>query len=92
MENHTINGGLGSAVAELMAENGIGKKLTRIGLRDTYAHGASRPYLMKEYHLDAMSLVQAIERLIGEELHIVEKDLAAVQIQPFHSAAKAEAL
>ena len=92
MENHTINGGLGSAVAELMAENGIGKKLTRIGLQDTYAHGASRPYLMKEYHLDAMSLVQAIERLIGEELHIVEKDLAAVQIQPVHSAAKAEAL
>jgi transketolase len=92
MENHTVIGGLGSAVAELMAENGIGKRLVRLGLQDTYAHGASRSYLMKEYHLDAISLVQAIEKLIGEELHIKENDLAEVRIQPVHSAAKAEAL
>jgi transketolase len=92
MENHTVIGGLGSAVAELMAGNGLGKKLIRLGLQDTYAHGASRAYLMKEYHLDAISLTQAIESLIGEELHISENDLAAVHIQPVHSAAKAEAL
>jgi transketolase len=66
--------------------------LIRLGLQDTYAHGASRAYLMKEYHLDAISLTQAIESLIGEELHISENDLAAVHIQPVHSAAKAEAL
>src|SRR5690606_12115542 len=42
MENHSIIGGLGSAVAELMAEHGVGKKLVRIGLKDTYAHGASK--------------------------------------------------
>ncbi len=92
MENHTVVGGLGSAVAELMAENAVGKKLTRMGLQDTYAHGASRHYLMKEYHLDAISLVQAIGKLIGEELSIGEPDLAAVHIEAVHSAAKAEAL
>ena len=37
MENHTIVGGLGSAVAEVMAENAIGVPLRRIGLKDTYA-------------------------------------------------------
>ena len=46
-ENHTIVGGLGSAVAERIAERGLGKRLVRVGLRDTYAHGASRPYLAR---------------------------------------------
>ena len=92
MENHTIIGGLGSAVAETMAENGIGKKLVRIGLRDVFAHGASRPYLMREYGLDALALVRTIEKLLGEPLGIDEKDLQAVRLQAVHSQAKAEAL
>lgn len=92
MENHTIIGGLGSAAAEVMAENGIGKKLVRIGLRDKYAHGASRPYLMKKYGLDALALVRAVESLTGESFGLGEDDLAAIRLTAVHSAAKAEAL
>lgn len=92
MENHTIIGGLGSAVAEVMAEEGLARKLLRIGLKDTYAHGASRHYLMKEYHLDAISLVRSVERLLDERLHITEDDLATVRLEPVHSEARAEAL
>ncbi len=92
MENHSIVGGLGSAVAELMAEAGAGKKLVRIGLRDVYAHGASRHYLMKEYGLDAISLVGAVEGLVGQRFGLTEDDLAAVRLQAVHSEAKAEAL
>ncbi|HET6597247.1 MAG TPA: transketolase C-terminal domain-containing protein [Anaerolineales bacterium] len=92
MENHLITGGLGSAVAEVMAEHGIGKKLVRLGLRDQYAHGASRPYLMKKYGLDAMALVHAVEGLLGKEFHLSEEDLAGVRLNAMHSAAKAEAL
>ncbi|NDJ60911.1 MAG: transketolase [Chloroflexi bacterium] len=92
MENHTIVGGLGSAVAELMAEAGVGKKLLRLGLKDTYAHGASRHYLMKEYHLDAISLVNAVETLTDRQFGISEGDLAEVRLQAVHSEAKAEAL
>jgi transketolase len=92
MENHTIVGGLGSAVAEVMAEAGAGKKLVRIGLKDVFAHGASRPYLMHEYGLDALALVRAVEKLIGESLGIEEPELQAIRLQPVHSAAKAEAL
>ncbi len=92
LENHTIVGGLGSAVAEIIADNGLGKKLVRLGLRDTYAHGASRPYLMKTYHLDAISLARAVEQLTGQQTGITEADLAEVRIQAVHSAAKAEAL
>jgi transketolase len=92
MENHTIVGGLGSEVAELMAENAVGKKLRRIGLRDTFAHGGSRPYLTKKYGLDAMALVRAAEELAGAALAITEADLAGVRIEAVHSQAKAEAL
>lgn len=92
MENHTVIGGLGTAVAEVMAEHGLGKKLIRIGLQDTYAHGASRHYLMKEYGLDAISLVHAIEKLIGKQLNITDEDLAQVRLEATHSEAKAEAL
>jgi len=92
MENHIIIGGLGSEVAEVMAENGVGKKLVRIGLQDTYAHGASRPYLMRTHGLDAMALVQKTEQMIGEKLNITEADLMAVRLDNVHSEAKAEAL
>ena len=92
MENHTIIGGLGSEVAEVMAENGVGKKLVRIGLQDTYAHGASRPYLMRIYGLDALALVKKVEALLGENLNITEEDLMAVRLDALHSDAKAEAL
>ncbi|MDO9087643.1 MAG: transketolase C-terminal domain-containing protein [Anaerolineaceae bacterium] len=92
MENHTIVGGLGSAVAEVLADHGIGKRLKRIGLKDTFAHGASRPYLMREYELDALSLVHAVEEMVGHELDITETDLQTVRLEAVHSTAKAEAL
>ncbi len=92
MENHTIVGGVGSAVAEIMAENAIGKPLKRIGLKDTFAHGASRPYLMREYELDALALVKTVEDLIGHDLDITETDLQTVRLEAVHSIAKAEAL
>lgn len=92
MENHLANGGLGSAVAETIAEHGIGKKLVRIGLQDTYAHGASRTYLMKKYNLDALALVHAVEQLTRESFGLTEEDLSAVRLSEVHSAAKAEAL
>ncbi len=76
MENHSIIGGLGTAVAELMAEAeaGAGNKLVRIGLKDVYAHGASRSYLMKEYGLDATALVRVVESLLGSSLELSFED------------------
>ncbi|SEL05963.1 transketolase [Colwellia chukchiensis] len=92
MENHSIIGGLGSAVAELMAEHAIGKPLIRLGLKDMYAHGASKNYLMKEYGLDAISLVKGVEELLNKSLNINEADLENVRIEDANSSAKVEAL
>lgn len=92
MENHSIIGGLGSAVAEVMAENGISAPLQRIGLKDTYAHGASQKYLMAEYEMDAPALIRAVEKALGKKLNIDESELNQQRSVDVHSSAKAEAL
>ena len=92
MENHSIMGGLGSAVAEVMAENKISVGLKRIALNDTYAHGASQKYLISEYGIDAKALVEAIENILGTKLGIEEVDLSTSRIASLHSSAKVEAL
>ncbi len=59
-ENHSITGGLGSAVAETLAEAGLPRPLRRIGLNDTYAEGAkTAPYLFTKYGLSTQHLVDA---------------------------------
>ncbi len=92
MENHAILGGLGTEIAELMADHGVSKQLIRMGLKDCFAHGASRHYLMKEYGFDSLSLIKQVETLLGTSFNISEDDLAAVRIEPIHSDAKPEAL
>jgi transketolase len=60
-ENHTVVGGLGSAVAEALAEAGAGCRLRRVGLRDTFAEGAlSAHHLFQTYHLTTQSIVDAV--------------------------------
>ena len=92
IENHTIIGGLGTIIAEKMVENKISKNLIKLGLNDTFAHGASKHYLMKEYGFDALSIINATEKLIGSSLNINENDLSKIDIEPMHSLSKPEAL
>ncbi|GHV39946.1 transketolase [Synergistales bacterium] len=92
LENHSVVGGLGSALAECMAEYGAGKPLRRLGLQDTFAHGASRRYLMREYGLDAMALIAAAENITGERFAIDEASLTETYTPAAHSGAKPEAL
>jgi transketolase len=92
VENHTTIGGLGTCVADLLAEHGVGKRLKKLGLFDTYAHGAGQQYLMKEYNLDAISIVHNVEEMLGEHFNVTEQDLEAVRISDFAAAGQLEAL
>ena len=62
IENGTVIGGLGTCVAEVMAENAIGQPLIKVGLQDAYAHGASKMYLLEHYHMDALTLIKGVEK------------------------------
>ena len=57
-ENHSVVGGLGKAVAEALAEAGIGVPLRRVGVQDRFAESGSRPYLFAKYGLDAATVVR----------------------------------
>lgn len=92
LENHVTEGGIGSLLAEIMADNGVGKRLVRLGLKDTYAHGGSRGYLMKYYGLDATALVAGVEDLLDTQLGITEDDLTTARVDAVHSTVKAEGL
>jgi transketolase len=92
MENHSTLGGLGSCVAQAMLEHNVAKKLLKIGIQDTFMHGASKNYLMQEYRIDAQALIAQVEKLIGEELHIGSEELSEVRLEPVQSNARAEAL
>jgi transketolase len=66
-ENHSVIGGLGSAVAETIAEAGLGRPLRRIGLRDTFAEGAADAgYLFAKYGLSTQAIVETIWSALGK--------------------------
>lgn len=56
-EEHNIIGGLGAAVAEVMAEHPTGARLVRHGIRDEFSLIAPPTHLYAHYRLDADGLV-----------------------------------
>jgi len=58
-ENHNIIGGLGSAVAETLADSGIGLPFQRVGIKDQFCEGGTTPYLFKKYSLDSTAIAKA---------------------------------
>ncbi len=56
VEEHNIIGGLGAAVAEVLAEEGCGTRLLRHGIRDEYSLIAPPNHLYAHYKLDAAGI------------------------------------
>jgi transketolase len=66
IEEHTLMGGLGSAVAELVAEAGFSpaKRFKRLGIPDVFPDQyGSQASLMERYQLTANHLVQTVTKL-----------------------------
>ncbi len=92
MENHSINGGLGACVAEIIAEYGLETRLIKIALDDTYLQGASTKFLMSHYGIDAFALITQVEKLIGKQLNLREEDLKQARIDKYFNEKQQEAL
>jgi transketolase len=63
-ENHSKIGGLGSAVAEIMAESGCGVPLRRIAIQDRFGEVGLPDYLQKTYGLTKDDIIQAVKEVI----------------------------
>ena len=64
VEDHSIIGGLGSAVAEIMAEVGTSAKLTRIGLNDEFPESGKPEDLYEKYGLSSSKLKEKINSIL----------------------------
>jgi len=62
-EEHSIIGGLGSAVAEVISENSP-VPLKRIGLRDRFGQSGSAEELLREFNLTEEDIIKAAEEVI----------------------------
>ena len=63
VENHSIYGGIGSAVAEALSES-CPTKVVRIGMNDTFGQSGTPKDLLKYYGLDAESVVNRVVEVI----------------------------
>lgn len=61
VEDHNVNGGLGSAVAEILAEQGAACPLVRLGLRD-FGESGEGEELYEKYGLSAAHIAEAALR------------------------------
>ena len=79
-EHDTFVGGLGSAIAEVLAEAGLGRPLRRIGLRDTFAEGSrTGPYLFGKYGLSTQAVVDAAWTALGRRERGPVAEIAAAE-------------
>jgi len=61
IEEHSVIGGLGSAVAEVISEQALDARLCKFALPDAYCHQAgSQDYLRRSYNLSAEQIVRAV--------------------------------
>ena len=70
VENAQIAGGLGGAVAEILAESccvtrNSGCRFARIGIRDEFGEVGTQDYLIDRFGLDVGSLVKKAQELLG---------------------------
>ncbi|MFO7678155.1 MAG: transketolase family protein [Thermoplasmatota archaeon] len=63
-EEHSIIGGLGSAVAEILAENKICCAFKRIGINDIFCESGSPSDLFEKYKLNAKHIAQTAKELL----------------------------
>ena len=64
VEEHQITGGLGSTIAEIIAENNMNTKIIRLGLNDEFTSVVgNQEYLREIYKIDYKTIIRKIESL-----------------------------
>jgi transketolase len=66
LEDHNINGGLGSAVAEVIAEREPAT-LIRLGLQEVFAESGDAELLFDRYSMGAPHVVDAVKQVIARK-------------------------
>ena len=63
-EEHSIIGGLGAAVAEIIADNNISTKFLRMGLKDIFCESGNPADLLEKYELNEKHMVKNVKKIL----------------------------
>ncbi|MBI5553271.1 MAG: transketolase family protein [Candidatus Diapherotrites archaeon] len=66
-EDATVNGGLGSAIAERIAENRWPARLVRVGVQDTFAESGQAHELFEKYGMSAQAIAEKLKNALKQE-------------------------
>lgn len=61
IEDHSIIGGLGSSICEVLTEE-YPKKVTRIGMKDRFGKSGKADQLLKYFKMDSEAIIEAIKK------------------------------
>ena len=61
VEDHSIIGGLGSSICEVLTEE-YPKKVTRIGMKDRFGKSGKADQLLKYFKMDSEAIIEAIKK------------------------------
>lgn len=67
LENHNIYNGLGSAVAEVIAESGISIPFKRMGVPDSVGEVGTLDYLLQKFGMDADAVAGTAKELLARK-------------------------
>jgi transketolase len=65
VEEHSIYGGLGGAVAEIVCEH-YPVPVKRVGVKDRMGQSGTYPELIKEYGLDVPDIIDAVHEVLSK--------------------------
>ncbi|MGE5396317.1 MAG: transketolase family protein [Chitinophagales bacterium] len=68
VEDHSIMGGLGSAVAEVITEAGKSCRLKRLGIPDIFAIVGYTDDLYSYYKIDSNGIIEAVGEILGQDV------------------------
>ena len=63
-EEHSIIGGLGAAVAEILAEKNLCTKFLRMGIKDTFCESGAPSALLEKYELNDKHMVKNAKKML----------------------------
>lgn len=66
-EEHSVIGGLGSAVAEVLAQAGVGAPTAFVGVNDVFTESGPYRPLLNKYGLDAAAVKQAVLTVLDQK-------------------------
>ena len=70
VEDGCLQGGMGSAVAEFMIDNGYTAEITRLGIPDLFIEHGEQKELYAECGFDKASIIQAVVQMQGAKVKV----------------------